>query len=192
MTLRSPSLHITPTPLDGLLRIERIRHTDARGFFSRLFCADELAVCGFDTPVAQVNHSVTRHRGSVRGMHFQYPPHGEAKFVTCLRGEAFDVAVDLRRGSPTYLQWHAERLSESNARSLLIPRGFAHGFQALSNDCELLYLHSMPYVAEAEGGLNPRDDAVGIRWPLPIADISDRDAKRPAVLAGFSGLAENR
>jgi dTDP-4-dehydrorhamnose 3,5-epimerase len=186
--LGAPSLQITPTALGGLLLIERHRHADARGFFSRLFCAEELAVCGFDAAVAQVNHSYTRQRGSVRGMHFQYPPHGEVKFVSCLRGEVFDVAVDLRCGSPTYLQWHAERLSESNACSLLIPRGFAHGFQTLSNDCELLYVHSAPYAADAEGGLNPNDATLGIRWPLPFSDISERDAMRPALTAGFTGL----
>jgi dTDP-4-dehydrorhamnose 3,5-epimerase len=172
--------------------IERPRHADVRGFFSRLFCAEELAMCGFDAAVAQVNQSFTRRKGSVRGMHFQHPPHGEVKFVSCLRGEAFDVAVDLRKGSPTFLRWHAERLSESNALSLLIPRGFAHGFQTLSDDCELLYVHSMPYATDAEGGLNPSDATVGIRWPLPFADISERDATRPAMVAGFAGLTEDR
>lgn len=137
------------------------------------------------------NHSVTRRRGSVRGLHFQYPPHGEVKLVSCLRGEVFDLAVDLRRHSPTYLKWHAELLSNSNRRSLLIPRGFAHGFQTLSDDCELLYLHSAPYAPGADGGLNPADPALGIPWPLPLADISERDASRAMIGTGFTGLQED-
>ena len=191
MTSAQPWLKFTAAPLGGLLVVERRRQDDQRGFFGRLFCAEELGAAGFGTSIAQINHSFTRRRGSVRGLHFQVPPHGEAKFVSCLRGEVFDVAVDLRRGSPTYLRWHAEHLSEANHRSLLIPRGFAHGFQTLSDDCELLYLHSAPYAAGAEGGLNPTDPALDIRWPLPFTDISERDAAHAALAADFSGLAEN-
>ena len=105
-----------------------------------------------------------------------------------VRGEIFDVAVDLRRGSPTFLQWHGEILSASNARSLLIPQGFAHGFQALTDDCELLYLHSRVYVAEAEGALNVGDPSIGIAWPLPFTDMSTRDAKHPHLTHDFSGI----
>lgn len=192
MTVPAPRLQTVDTPLGGLRVVQRRRDEDARGFFGRLFCAEELRAAGFDTAVAQVNHSVTRRRGSVRGLHFQSPPHGEVKLVSCLRGEVFDVAVDLRRDSPTYLQWHAEVLSDSNRRSLLIPRGFAHGFQTLSDDCELLYLHSAPYVPGADGGLNPTDPALAIDWPLPLADMSERDATRAMIGAGFAGLQEDQ
>lgn len=181
-------LTITPTPLAGLQVVQRKRLEDARGFFSRLFCAQELADAGFSPSVAQVNHTLTRHRGAVRGLHFQYPPHAEQKFVSCLRGEVFDVAVDLRQGSSTFLQWHAERLSADNQRSLLIPQGFAHGFQALSDDCELLYLHSMPYAPDAEGALHVRDPALAIAWPLPVAALSPRDASHPLVDSSFMGI----
>ena len=191
MTAPAAWLQVTATPLAGLVVVERRRRDDSRGFFSRLFCAEELGAAGLDTSVTQVNHSFTRRRGSVRGLHFQYPPHGETKFVSCLRGEVFDLAVDLRRGSPTYLQWHAELLSDTNGHSLFIPPGFAHGFQTLSDDCELIYLHSVPYAPGAEGGLNPTDPALGIRWPLPLTDISDRDAAHAPLGADFTGLVED-
>jgi dTDP-4-dehydrorhamnose 3,5-epimerase len=179
---------VRATPLAGVMRIQRQRLEDARGFFSRFFCAEELAAAGFRAPVAQINHTLTRRCGSVRGLHFQHPPHAEDKLVSCLRGEIFDVAVDLRRGSPTFLQWHGEILSAQNATSLLIPKGFAHGFQTLGDDAELLYLHSAPYAAAAEGALNARDPALAIAWPLAFADVSDRDASHPFITAEFTGL----
>jgi dTDP-4-dehydrorhamnose 3,5-epimerase len=177
-----------PTPLRGLHVVQRRRLQDTRGFLSRMFCAEELAAAGFVRPVAQINHTLTRQRGAVRGMHFQYPPHAEDKFVSCLRGAVFDVAVDLRRDSPTFMQWHAEHLSADNQRSLLIPQGFAHGFQALCEDCELLYLHSAPYAPMAEGALNVREPALAIAWPLPITDLSPRDAAHPLVGTSFTGI----
>jgi dTDP-4-dehydrorhamnose 3,5-epimerase len=181
-------LEIQQTALPGLLAVQRDRREDQRGFFSRLFCAEELAAAAGEFPVHQVNHTLTRRRGSARGLHFQHPPHADGKFVSCLRGEVFDVAVDLRRGSPTFLRWHAEVLSAENARSLLIPAGFAHGFQTLSDDCELLYLHSRPYQAAAEGALNLRDPAVAVRWPLEFADVSERDLRHPLIDAAFIGI----
>lgn len=179
---------ILTTPLKGLVLVERTRIEDQRGFFSRFFCADELAPAGFRLPIAQINHTLTRRRGVVRGMHFQHPPHSEDKIVSCLLGEIFDVAVDLRQGSPTFLRWHAEVLSADNARSLVIPQGFAHGFQALTDDCELLYLHSRPYSAGAEGALNATDPALAIDWPLPISERSERDAGHAAITREFTGI----
>jgi dTDP-4-dehydrorhamnose 3,5-epimerase len=176
------------TALAGLHAVRRTRLEDGRGFFDRLFCAAEFAGVGWTLPVAQINHSYTRQRGAVRGLHFQQAPHAEDKLVNCLRGEVFDVAVDLRQGSPTLLRWHGELLSASNGRALLIPRGFAHGFQALSADCELLYLHSSPYVPQAEGALNVRDPQLHIDWPLPITDLSARDASQPLLATGYSGI----
>ena len=111
----------------------------------------------------QINHTLTGRRGTVRGMHYQRPPHAETKFISCLRGEVFDVAVDLRHDSPTFLRWHAEVLSAENHRTLVVPEGFAHGFQTLAEDCELLYLHTAAFAADSEGALNAND-------PRPILD----------------------
>ena len=179
---------LAPTPLNGLMLVERLRAQDARGFFSRFFCAEELAEAGFHLPIAQINHTYTAHKGAVRGLHFQHPPYSEDKLVSCLRGEVFDVAVDLRHGSATFLQWHAEILSAENARSLLIPQGFAPGVQTLTDDCELIYLHSRTYAAAAEGALNVRDAALAIRWPLAFTDLSERDAQHPPLTHDFTGL----
>jgi dTDP-4-dehydrorhamnose 3,5-epimerase len=176
------------TPLPGLSVVDRSRREDARGFFSRLFCAQELAEAGFDAPIAQINHSLTRKRGAVRGMHFQYPPHAEIKLVSVMRGEVFDVAIDLRKDSPTFLRWHAQVLSAENRRSLLIPHGFAHGFQTLTEDCELVYLHSTAYAPHAEAGIRAQDPAVGILWPLPFAELSARDASHPLIGPDFRGV----
>ena len=181
-------LAVTATPLQGLCVVQRIRHEDPRGFFSRFFCSEELAAHGFTLPVAQINHTLTQRRGAARGLHFQRPPHAEDKFVSCLSGEIWDVAVDLRRGSPTFLQWHAEVLSAGNGRSLLIPQGFAHGFQALSDHCELIYVHSRPYAAQSEGGLNLADPTLAIDWPLAFTDRSERDTHLPFVSPDFVGL----
>jgi dTDP-4-dehydrorhamnose 3,5-epimerase len=137
----------------------------------------------------QVNHSYTSRQGTVRGMHFQRQPNAELKLVTCLRGEAFDVAADVRRGSPTMLRWHGERLSAENHRALLIPEGFAHGFQTLTPDCELLYLHTAAFAPEAEGGLNALDPRLSIDWPLPPIERSERDRSLPLLDADFAGIA---
>lgn len=181
-------LDITELPLPGLKGVTRRLHGDARGFFTRLFDSDALAAAGFVAPVAQINHTFTAARGTVRGMHFQWPPHTECKLVSCIRGEVWDVAVDLRRNSPTFLRWHAERLSATNRRALLIPEGFAHGFQTLTDDCELVYAHSHPYVPAAEGGIRPDDSALAIEWPLPIVGLSTRDQAHPPLTGGFPGI----
>ena len=179
---------IRPTPLAGLVVVQRQRREDSRGFFSRFYCADALARAGHPFTIAQINHTRTAARGTVRGMHFQHPPHAEDKFVSCLRGEVFDVAVDLRRNSPTFLRWHAQVLSADNATSLLIPKGFAHGFQTLTDDCEMLYLHSAAYAPAAEGALHASDPRLRIGWPLPIAGLSQRDAGHPCIAADFDGI----
>ena len=180
---------IQACPLVGLALLERRCIEDHRGFFSRLYCAQELHHAGFDGPVAQINQSYTRLRGSVRGLHYQEVPHAEVKFVSVLRGVIFDVAVDLRRGSPTFLQWHGETLSRDNRRSMLIPRGFAHGFQALTDDCELIYMHSTSYVPASERGLHARDPLLNIPWPLEISDLSARDAAHALLGPGFTGVS---
>ena len=179
---------VTDLPLPGLKLVGRQRIGDARGFLSRLFCAEELAAAGWHKPIAQINHTLTAKRGTVRGMHFQYPPHAEMKLVSCVRGEVWDVAVDVRLGSPTFLQWQAESLSSLNGRALLIPEGFAHGFQAMTDDVELFYCHSAAYAATVDAGLNPQDALLNIAWPLPITEISAKDAGRPLIDSGFEGV----
>jgi dTDP-4-dehydrorhamnose 3,5-epimerase len=179
---------ISDTPLAGLKLVTRLRREDDRGFLSRLYCNEELGSAGFTRPIAQINQTMTRARGAIRGMHFQRPPHAEDKYVTCLRGEILDVAVDARAGSPTYLRWHAERLSAENGLSLFIPKGFAHGYQTLTTDCELLYLHTASHSPDAEGGINPFDPHLAIEWPLAVTDISPRD-RSLALARDFTGIA---
>jgi dTDP-4-dehydrorhamnose 3,5-epimerase len=181
-------LDFQPTPIAGLVVVQRSRIEDARGFLSRMYSAAAFAAAGVVKPIAQINQTLTRRPGAVRGMHFQWPPHAETKLVTCVHGEIFDVAVDLRRSSPTFLTWHGEVLSGENQRSLLIPEGFAHGFQALTRDCELLYLHTAAYQQAAEGGVNPIDPRLSIAWPLEITEMSDRDRRHPALTAAFDGI----
>lgn len=175
-------------PLSGLKLVERKRLADSRGFFARLFCADEMASLGWLTPLSQINQSFTAKRGTVRGMHFQLAPHTETKLVSCLQGEIWDVAVDLRAGSKTFLQYHAELLSAENGRALLLPEGFAHGFQSITDNVELIYCHSSAYNSDAEAGLNPFDPRLDIKWPLPIGEVSSRDAQRKMLQADFEGL----
>jgi dTDP-4-dehydrorhamnose 3,5-epimerase len=180
----------SPTALSGLAVVERKPIADDRGFLERSWCAEEFHAAGWEMSIAQINHTLTRQCGTVRGMHFQHPPYAEIKLVTCFRGEIFDVAVDLRRNSPTFLKWHGEVLSATNHRSLLIPEGFAHGFQTLTDDCELLYLHSAPYCQGAEGALNAGDPRLGIAWPLAIAEMSDRDRGHPMLGTDCEGIAQ--
>lgn len=163
------------TPLAGLTLVQRQRYEDSRGFLSRVYCAEEFAGAGICEPIVQINHTLTRQKGCVRGMHFQRPPHAEMKFVSCLAGEVFDVAVDLRPESTTYLHWYGTTLSATNHKSLLIPPGFAHGFQALVDDCELLYLHTAAYHPESECAVNALDPALAIAWPLVVTEMSERD-----------------
>lgn len=176
-----------PTPLPGVTVVQRQLREDDRGYLSRFYCAEEFGVGGLAKRIAQINHTLTRRRGTVRGLHFQRSPHAEAKIVSCLRGEIFDVAVDLRRSSPTFLAWYGVVLSEANHRSLLVPEGFAHGFQALTDDCEILYLVTAPYAPEAEGGLLATDPRIGVQWPLPITDMSDRDRSHALITDAFMG-----
>lgn len=179
---------IVDTPFAGLKVIERRPIEDHRGFLARIYCADQLKIAGWNNPIAQINQTVTKKRGTIRGMHFQNPPYSEMKLVSCLRGEVWDVVVDLRKNSPTFLKWHAEKLSEENCRALLIPEGFAHGFQTLADNCELIYLHSAPYIPEAEAGIHSNDPMLAISWPLDLIEISTRDAEHPLLDEQFIGI----
>lgn len=182
-------LQTSATPLGGLLVVQRQPLGDARGYLERMFCADELGEALAGRAVAQINRTLTVKRGTVRGLHFQRAPHAEMKLVSCLRGAIFDVAVDLRAGSPTLKRWHAEILSAENHRSLLIPEGFAHGFQTLADDCELLYCHTAAFDAASEGGVNALDTQLAIQWPEEVRQVSERDAKLPMLPSPFEGLS---
>lgn len=175
-------------PLSGLHVFDRVRMADDRGYLERLYDAERAGDLLPMAQVAQVNRTLTTQVGTVRGMHFQRPPFAEVKLVHCIRGSVFDVAVDLREGSPTYLHWHAEVLSERNGRFMRIPEGFAHGFQALEADCEMIYVHSQPYRQDAEDGVGPLDPRLAIAWPRAIAVISGRDARHRPIDDEFQGV----
>lgn len=185
----SARFDIQATKIAGLNVLKRQPIGDKRGYLERLFCANELqSVFGQDKPIIQINHTLTQNKYTVRGMHFQFPPHGETKLVSCISGEVFDVAVDLRNGSPTFLQWHAEVLTGENHKTLLIPEGFAHGFQTLTDNCEMLYFHTAAYQAESEGGLHPQDPRLSIQWPQPVIGLSPRDQLHAFLEDTFKGV----
>lgn len=175
-------------PIDGLKVIQRLSFEDERGYLERMFCSDEFSPIIENRRIVQINRTLTANLGTIRGMHFQLPPYAEMKLVSCIRGEVFDVAVDLRRNSSTFLNWHAEYLSEENNRTFVIPEGFAHGFQTLSNDCELIYFHTAAYNQKAEGGIDALDERINIVWPLPILERSMRDQRHPALAPDFAGI----
>ena len=176
------------TPLTGLRVVERKPIQDSRGFLARIFCENQMQELGWSNPVAQINQTLTKHKGTVRGLHFQNPPYSEMKLISCLHGEIWDVAVDLRKKSPTYLKWYAEKLSPENNRALLIPEGFAHGFQTLTDNCELLYVHSAPYMRNFEGGVRFSDPTIGIKWPIQCSECSLRDSELPFINNEFDGV----
>jgi dTDP-4-dehydrorhamnose 3,5-epimerase len=182
-------MHIAPTALSGVFVASSTSIGDHRGEFSRLFCAHELANVLGERRIVQINHSRTVAQGTVRGLHYQRPPKAEMKLIRCLKGRVWDVAVDLRAGSPTFLRWHAEELSPLNARMMVIPEGFAHGFQALEGESEMLYLHTSFYDGQVESGVGCDDPRLAIDWPLPISDLSARDRGFAALAADFAGIA---
>ncbi len=177
-----------PGPIAGIALATSRIIGDARGQFARLFDLGLLNEVHGARPIQQINHSHTKVPGTVRGMHFQHTPALEAKWVRCLRGRVLDVAVDLRRRSPTFLQHFAAELSPDAANALFIPEGCAHGFQVLEPDSELLYLHTAPYVPQHEGGVRHDDPALGIDWPLPVTGLSERDGSFALIDANFEGI----
>ena len=179
---------IYDTTISGLQLIERKPVRDERGFLQRLFCQESLESLLAGKMIRQINHTLTRQMGLVRGVHFQNPPHAEIKVISCLKGKVWDVAVDLRKGSPTFLKHHSVTLSEDVPQSYLIPEGFAHGFQALTPDCELIYFHTADYNAAAEAGLNASDPRLGISWPVAISERSKRDVEHPMLTDSFVGI----
>ena len=181
-------MKIYPTFIAGVVVIETALLADHRGSFTRLFCEHELEKVLGKRQIVQINHSRTMMVGTVRGMHYQRPPHAEMKLVRCLRGRVWDVAVDLRASSPTFLKWYAEELASDNARMLVIPEGCAHGFQVLEPDSELLYLHSAFYAPDAEEGVSHHDPRLAITWPLAVVDQSRRDQNHPLLDQTFTGI----
>lgn len=179
---------IHPTPLVGLYAIHSTPVGDARGRFTRLFCERELATIRPNLHFTQINLSETCGRGTLRGMHYQTPPAAEAKLIRCLRGRVFDVAVDLRAGSPTFLHWHALELAEDNDCAVFIPEGFAHGFQTLTDEAHLLYMHTAPWAPDNEAGVRHDDPRLAIDWPLPVAALSGRDRGYAFIDDAFAGV----
>jgi dTDP-4-dehydrorhamnose 3,5-epimerase len=181
-------MKLLPTGIAGVFVAETTSFHDSRGSFARLFCVGDMADALGGRHIQQINHSRTTTVGAVRGLHFQHAPHTEMKMVRCIRGCVWDVALDLRRDSPTFLQWHAQELSAANALMLVIPEGCAHGFQVLEPDSELLYLHTARYSPSTEGGVRFDDPAVNITWPLTVADLSQRDKEHPRIHKDFQGI----
>ena len=169
----------TPTSVAGVTIIDIEPHRDHRGFFSRAFCAAEFAQHGLISEVAQTSICFNHTRGTVRGLHRQAPPHAEAKLVRCIRGAIADVAVDVRADSPTFGKHVMIKLSADNRRALFLPPYVAHGFQTLTDDTEVLYQISGPYVPESEENFRWSEPGFGIDWPLPVTVISEKDASWP-------------
>ncbi len=176
------------TKLKDLFVIEPEQYQDHRGKFLRIFCENEFSEINFQKKIVQINQSSTKLKGLIRGMHFQYPPKAEIKIVRCIKGSIFDVALDLRKNSYTFLKWRGETLSEENAKSYYIPEGFAHGFQTLEEDTVLLYLHTEFYNPKYEGGIRYNDPIVKIEWPLEIEEVSERDKNFKLLDKDFKGL----
>lgn len=181
-------MKFSETPLKGAFVVETQLFRDKRGIFARFFCQNDLKEIHKHESIEQINYSLTARKGTIRGMHFQYPPKSEIRMVRCPAGSVFDAIVDLRQGSPTFLHWHGEIISADNMKMMYIPKGFAHGFQTLEENCALLYLHSGFYSPSHEGGLRYNDPILGIRWPLAVTQISDRDQKHPLITPDFPGI----
>jgi len=184
-------MKIHRTPLADLMLIETTPIQDDRGQFVRVFCETQCAELRPGLHWAQINVSSTLHKGTVRGMHFQYPPAAEAKLIRCLKGRVFDVAVDLRADSPTFLRWHGVELSEDESMQFFIPEGFAHGFKALTDDAQLLYLHTAAWNRQHEGALRHDDSALSIAWPLAVTQVSEKDRSTPLMDEHFAGINLN-
>lgn len=178
----------TPTPLQGVYVIDPKPIKDERGYFERYFCSQDFQEIGLQKPIVQINHSYTKGIGSIRGLHYQTPPLAETKIVRCLKGAIYDVAVDIREDSPTFLQYFGIELSEENGKYLYIPEGFAHGFQTLSEEAEILYLVTSTFNPQADSGLNALDPLLAIQWPLPLGHISEKDKNASLLTEGFKGV----
>ena len=176
------------TPFSGLYVIRHKILQDDRGLFSRLFCKNEFLEIGFNKEFVQSNFSFNLKKGTIRGMHFQIPPYTETKLIRCIQGEVYDVAVDLREGSQTYLNYFGIELTSLNMHSVLIPEGFAHGFQTLQDNSALLYQHTQFYTPESDSGIRFDDPILNINWKLPTTMISDKDKSYKLIDNNFRGI----
>ncbi len=176
------------TFLKGAYVIEPEPFEDHRGKFSRIFCQEEMKKIGHYKQIVQINHSMTKQKGAIRGMHFQKPPKAEIKIVKCIQGSVFDVIVDLRYGSPTKLQWYGEILSTENMKMMYVPEGFAHGFQSLEENSEIMYFVTESYSSEDEGGVRYNDHLIKISWTLEVAEVSKKDGEIPLLSPRFEGI----
>lgn len=176
------------TSLKGCYTVEPRIMEDDRGWFTRVFCKEEIHPFAGDVNFVQINHSFNRHKGTFRGMHYQEPPHAEEKLIRCIAGAVVDFALDLRKNSPTFLKWIAVELSAANKRMIFIPKGFAHGFQTLQDNSELIYHHTAFYNPKAEKGLNMNDPRIKIELPVSLSVVSDRDKNHPHLDITFSGI----
>jgi dTDP-4-dehydrorhamnose 3,5-epimerase len=181
-------MRFNKTSINGVYLIDLDLFEDERGWFARTFCKNEFEKIGFTEEWVQVNHSFTKRRGTLRGLHFQNPPNTEIKLVRCIAGKIFDVAVDLRINSPTFLKWFGTELSAANKKMLYIPAGVAHGFLTLSDDVEIIYHHSAFYTPSSEGGIHYLDPSLKINWPGEILHLSERDKNFPHLSANFKGI----
>jgi len=177
------------TPIKDLFVMKTSRIGDDRGHLSRLFCADVFEAYGWSMPLVQVNFTKTVKKGTVRGFHFQHYPFDEFKLIRCLSGQVYDVALDLRRDSDTFLQSYSQILTEDNDMNFLLPPGVAHGYQSLTDNAELLYFHSQQYSPDHEGGINPLDPRIEINWPENISKISKKDKERQLLSDTFKGVS---
>lgn len=174
--------------IEGVKIITTEPFCDERGEFSRIFCQKEMFSISENLIIRQINHSKTNKKGTIRGLHFQYHPHSEIKIVRCTKGKIFDVAVDLRKESKTFLKWHAEILSAENQKMLVVPQGFAHGFQTLEDDSEIIYFNTEFYNKELEGALRYDDPKINIQWPEKVTVLSDKDSSHPYLDEKFMGI----
>jgi dTDP-4-dehydrorhamnose 3,5-epimerase len=176
------------TPLAGSYIVSLKPFSDDRGWFARTYCKNEFAIIDHTKEWVQLNHSVSYQKGTIRGMHFQLPPFSEIKMVRCIAGSVFDVILDLRKGSPTYLKWFGVELSAANRKMIYIPEGFAHGFQTLQENSELIYHHTNFYTPDIEMGVRYNDEALSIQWPLTVSQISERDKSHPLIDHNFNAI----
>ncbi|MFX1310998.1 MAG: dTDP-4-dehydrorhamnose 3,5-epimerase [Promethearchaeota archaeon] len=174
--------------INGVYLIEPEPFKDHRGMFARVYCSNEFKQINHTKPIVNINHSATTHKGSIRGMHFQNPPKAEIKIIKCIKGSIFDVAIDLRKGSPTFLQYCSEILSAENMKMLYVPEGFAHGFQSLEDNIEMIYYTTEFYSPENEGGIRYNDPKISIEWPLEVTDISVKDKNLKLLNEGYKGI----
>ena len=171
---------LNKTNINGVYEIELNRFEDDRGSFLNIYKSIDNKLTNFSiNSINQINLSLTRKTGTIRGLHLQNIPYQETKLITCLKGKVFDVAVDFRRNSPTYLKWHSIELESQKFNAIIIPEGCAHGFQTLEKDCELLYLHSNDWIPSSEMGVKYNDPNISIKWPMECTLISKKDSNLP-------------